>query len=98
MRGVDRLKTGVAGIIEGIEIKITDHYLIRKIGREIRTSDIYDALRNPKIIKDPVVDQFGRSSQRYIGSKAEVVINPNTGNIISVNPVRANTRKKIGEM
>jgi hypothetical protein len=87
--------SGVPGVIDGVELRTTEHYLSRKIQREIPSQDIIETLRNPKILKDVVVDHLGRPSQRYIGLNAEVVINPETGKILSVNPVRANTRKKL---
>ena len=41
-------------------------------------------------IKSPVkLDSQGRSGQRYVGSKAEVAINPETNKIASVNPTSA---------
>ena len=63
----------------------------QKIDREVRSIDELDALRNPIDVKPVRTDQLGRPSQRFIGRKAEVVINPETVKIISVNPT--STRK-----
>ena len=47
---------------------------------------ILDALKNPQKIVDGV-DKLGRSFQIFIGEIARVVVNPQTGKIISVNPL-----------
>jgi hypothetical protein len=45
-----------------------------------------DAIRNP-LDKRPVkFDRQGRPSQRHVGEKAEVAINPATNKFVSVNP------------
>ena len=41
-------------------------------------------------------DALGRVSQRYIGKEAEVVINPKSGKIVSVNPT--STKKAMNLM
>jgi hypothetical protein len=48
-------------------------------------SVVLDALKNPLKIGDIKTDQLGRASQRFIGGTGEVVVNPQTGKIISVN-------------
>lgn len=47
---------------------------------------ILDALRNPLKIGDVKIDKLGRPSQRFIGETGEVVVNPQTLKIISLNP------------
>jgi len=64
----------------------TKHGLNQKINRGVKSVDELDALKNP-LTKGPTkYDSMGRPSQRYVGKKAEVVINPNTNKIVSVNP------------
>ncbi len=64
----------------------TKHSLNQKINRQVKTSDELDAIRNP-LDKRPVkYDSQGRPSQRSVGEKAEVAINPDTNKIVSVNP------------
>ncbi|MCC3304875.1 RHS repeat-associated core domain-containing protein [Sneathiella sp. HT1-7] len=64
----------------------TKHGLNQKINRGVKSVDELDALKNP-LTKGPIrYDSMGRPSQRYVGQKAEVVINPNTNKVISVNP------------
>ncbi|MFQ3649979.1 MAG: RHS repeat-associated core domain-containing protein [Gemmataceae bacterium] len=47
---------------------------------------ILDALKNPKSITSGV-DQLGRPFQIFTGQNARVVVNPQTGQIVSVNPL-----------
>jgi len=76
----------------GIRINgFTGHGVDRAIGDSftragVRPQAILDALRNPLRINPVVTDNLGRSSQRFIGRIAEVVVNPSSGRIISVNP------------
>jgi RHS repeat-associated protein len=73
-------------VAKGILPKHTKHSLNQKINRKVKTSDELDAIRNP-LDKRPVkYDSQGRPSQRNVGEKAEVVINPETNKIVSVNP------------
>lgn len=66
--------------------KHSKHSLNQKINRKVKTSDELDAIRNP-LDKRPVkYDSQGRPSQRSIGEKAEVAVNPDTNTIVSVNP------------
>ncbi|MFN9247005.1 MAG: hypothetical protein ACK6DS_08045, partial [Planctomycetota bacterium] len=47
---------------------------------------ILEALKNPKNIKSGV-DDLGRPFEIFTGPNARVVVNPQTGEIISVNPL-----------
>jgi RHS repeat-associated protein len=67
-------------------IGVTRHGVDQKITRGVRTADELDAIKNPLQTRSVKVDDLGRPSQRVIGRKAEVVRNPETGEIISVNP------------
>ncbi|WP_179413723.1 DUF6443 domain-containing protein [Mucilaginibacter sp. E4BP6] len=62
------------------------HGVERAIERGVTEEAISDALQNPLKILGTKIDDLGRPSQRVIGRLAEVVINPETGKIISVNP------------
>jgi hypothetical protein len=75
----------------GVDRAIGDGY--KRAG--VKPNAILDAVKNPLKIFDAVTDQLGRSSQRLIGREAEVVINPNTGKIISVNPTSS---KKVARL
>lgn len=73
----------------------TKHSIHQKINRGVASKSINDALKNP-LQKNPVkTDNLGRPSQRYIGEKAEVAINPNTNKIVSVNPTSKQKAEKL---
>jgi hypothetical protein len=50
-----------------------------------RPEAILDALKNPESIKSGV-DSLGRPYQVFTGQNARVVVNPQSGKIVSVNP------------
>jgi hypothetical protein len=54
--------------------------------RNISQSDINDALKNPLKVTEVKYDTQGRPSVKYIGNDATVIVNPETGNIITVHP------------
>ncbi len=64
----------------------TKHGINRVIERGIRPQNILDALRNPLRVNDIVYDRLGRPSQRIIGREVEIIINPSTGEVITVFP------------
>ncbi len=51
-----------------------------------RPAAILDALRNPKNVTSGV-DKQGRPFQVFTGKDARVVVNPQTGRVVSVNPL-----------
>lgn len=71
------------------------HGLNRAIERGVKPSAISDALKNPLKTGEVITDQLGRQSQRFIGRYSEVVVNPQTGKIISVNPTSTNKATKL---
>ena len=85
-------------VITSTEIRImefTSHGVNRAIERSVAPIDILSAVKKPLKVSDIKIDSEGRSSQRFIGKKAEVVINPTTGKIISVNPTSTKKAKKL---
>jgi hypothetical protein len=69
----------------------TEHGVDRAIGDTAKRAGttpraILDALKNPQKI-DSGVDKFGRPFQRFFGKDARVVVNPQTGKVVSVNPL-----------
>ena len=90
----------VVGIKTSNDIRITGqskHFLERVIGTMedqktkrprsgVTIEEIIDALRNPLDLKNPQADRKGRISQKYIGKKATVSINPENGMLIQCNP------------
>ncbi|WP_366922792.1 DUF6531 domain-containing protein [Metallumcola ferriviriculae] len=91
------------GIVTKNGIKIegfTGHGVDRAIGdgfkrAGVKPDSILDALKNPLKTNNVVTDSLGRNSQRFIGKTAEVVINPDTGKIISVNPTSSSKAAKL---
>lgn len=90
----------VVGIKTSNDIRITGqskHFLERVIGTMedqktkrprsgVTIEEIIDALRNPLDLKNPQADRNGKISQKYIGKKATVSINPENGMLIQCNP------------
>lgn len=90
----------VVGIKTSNGVRITGqskHFLERVIGTMedpktkrprsgVTIEEIIDALRKPLDLKNPKADRNGRISQRYIGEKATVSINPENGMLIQCNP------------
>jgi RHS repeat-associated protein len=69
----------------------TSHGIDRVIGDTAKRAGtkpqaILDALKNPKSIKSGV-DNLGRPFEIFTGQNARVVVNPQTGQIVSVNPL-----------
>ena len=95
------LKTnGSIEAANGVEISgINNHGVNRAIGdfnrMGVKPDAIVDALKNPLKINPVVIDHLGRPSQRFIGRFGEVVINPITGIIISVNPTSTSKALKL---
>jgi len=73
----------------------TTHSLHQKIYREVKTADELDALRNPLQTTAVKTDSLGRESQRLVGEKATMAINPSTNKIVSVNPTSTKRAKKL---
>jgi tetratricopeptide (TPR) repeat protein len=77
------------------EIIFTNHALERAIQRGVSRESIIDTLASPLKIEDVKIDSLGRPSQRFIGQKAEVVINPETNQVVSVNPTSTKKYEKL---
>ena len=73
----------------------TEHGLERMLSRGINPTSVIDALKNPIQINAIKWDYLGRPSQRFIGEKVEVVINPQTKKILSVNSTSSKKLNKI---
>ena len=77
------------------DIKFTNHALQRAIERGVSRESIVNALSSPLKVEEIKIDNLGRSSQRMVGQKAEVVINPETQQIVSVNPTSTKKLEKL---
>ncbi len=86
---LDALRTTESGI------SVSRHAVNQKINRSVRTADELDAIKRPLEVKPVKIDDFGRPSQRSIGRSAEVVRNPETGQIVSVNPTSTSKAERL---
>jgi hypothetical protein len=69
----------------------TKHGIDRVVGdgakrAGVKHEALLDALKNPKKIVSGV-DSQGRPFQTFVGENARVVVNPQTGQVVSVNPL-----------
>lgn len=62
------------------------HASERAIERNVNQNNIDDAVNNPLKVSEVKYDSQGRPSVKYIGKGATVIINPETGKIITVYP------------
>lgn len=74
---------------------VTEHGVQQKINREVRSADELQALKDPLKVGEVKIDSKGRPSQRYVGEKAETVINPETKKIVSVNPTSTKKAERL---
>ncbi len=82
-------------VVKSLSLSPTRHSVHQKINRNVSTKDELSALKKPLEVKPVKTDTLGRQSQRYIGEKSEVAINPLTGKIVSVNPT---STKKVNKL
>ena len=78
----------------GIEIKgKSNHFIARVIGsvsqrrNGVEISDVIDALKNSVKVDAVATNQNGRS-QRFIGNRAAVTVDPDTGILIQTNSIK----------
>lgn len=77
------------------EIGVTRHGVAQKINRGVRTVDELEAIKSPLDTRPVVIDKLGRPSQRVVGRNAEVVRNPESGEIVSVNPTSTKKSERL---
>ncbi len=96
----ENVERDVVGIktANGTEITAqSNHFIERVIGTMedpkakkprsgVSVKDIVDALKNPLKVNDPIATASGDRSQKHIGRKATVSVNPDTGVLIQCNP------------
>lgn len=96
--GMDRAigsfgRTGVKpdAILDALKNPLKINNVVTDLSNQSHYSTYFVALK----INNVVTDQLGRQSQRFIGQFGEVVINPQTGKIISVNPTSSSKAAKL---
>ncbi|MDI9520664.1 MAG: hypothetical protein QM308_05865 [Bacillota bacterium] len=71
--------------VDGVKITGVSHHISERIlDRSVTLSDIKQSLETPYRESDRIIDKSGRPSKRYYGEKCFTVLNPDTGNMITV--------------
>ena len=63
--------------------RMYNHVQSRALLRGVSPSEVNDALSNPLKVTEVKYDASGRPSVQYVGQKATVAVNPNTGKVIT---------------
>lgn len=78
------------------KLKPSRHYLHeRKMERQLRTADVFDAYKNPLAVGPVRYDPFGRPSTLFQGRNAQAAINPQTGEIVTAFPTGSRLRRQL---
>lgn len=77
-----------------ISQKISSHSKDRQSERGVSQADIENAIEKPIKTKPVKYDSLGRPSQQIVGENATVVINPQTGAIVTVWRTGKRNRRK----
>lgn len=86
----------VIGIVTAQNLEITGisaHFIDRAIEREVAYDEVIAALVHPLYIR-PIKGKENGRSQEYIGEDARVVVNPDTGNMITAWKTSRKLREK----
>ena len=89
------IRNGVGASSDIQKLKFTPHALERAIERKVSRDSVIEALESPLKIETIRIDELGRPSQRFIGKRTEVVINPDNQQIVSVNPTSTKKAEKL---
>jgi hypothetical protein len=93
--GSNKCKLDSIKITNSQNITLTNHALQRAVERGITREAIFEAIESPLKVGPIRVDSIGRPSQRFIGKKAEVAINPETRKVVSVNKTKTKKAEKL---
>ena len=105
----DEINEKVIGVktFEGSEVtRQSKHFMERVIGTMkdpktgrsrsgVSVEGIKDALENPMTVRAIRTDLQGERSQKYIGEKATVSVDPDTGTLIQCNPTNEKLLRSI---
>jgi hypothetical protein len=80
---------------EKLAVKMTGHAVNQAIDRGVEPAHILDAIKNPLKVTETKVDHLGRPSQKLVGEKATVVVNPKNGKIVTVHPTSSKVVEKL---
>jgi SPP1 gp7 family putative phage head morphogenesis protein len=73
---------------------VSEHLIKRAIQRKVTAQNIKDALLNPLKVGKIKAGEKG-NSQEYVGEEARAIINPDTGNIITLWKTSTKLKKKL---
>lgn len=98
---LEMVRTQATNSIIGVQVKgvdlnvsgISQHILQRINERDLNPQELQDALEQPIYIKDVKYEENG-PSQKYVGKKVTVAINPDTGNLITAFRTSSRIRRK----
>jgi hypothetical protein len=76
-------------------IQHTKHSLNQKINRQVKSADELDAVKNPLKKTEVKYDSQGRPSEKFIGEKATVAVNPETGKVVTVHPTGSKLAERL---
>ena len=100
LKNIGKIEGNISNIAKNVpnaaeDISFANHALQRAVERGVTRESILDALASPLKVEEVKLDKLGRPSQRFIGQKAEVVINPETQQVVSVNPTSTKKFEKL---
>ncbi len=91
VKGGEKLAEGGAKLA----LKMGEHAVEQATARGVKASQIIDAARNPLKITETKIDALGRPSQKLIGGKATIAVNPEIGKITTVHPTSSKLAEKL---
>jgi hypothetical protein len=91
VKGGEKLAEGGAKLA----LKMGEHAVEQATARGVKASQIIDAARNPLKVTETKIDALGRPSQKLIGEKATIAVNPEIGKITTVHPTSSKLAEKL---
>lgn len=90
-------KNGIIGVAtkDGVQISgVSRHVTERMAQREVSVSSIKQALTNPLHVYPDKLSDSGKVGRKYLGKQSTVVINPETGNVVTTYKTQERYAKK----
>lgn len=103
---IDQKIVGIKTSERATVVNQSKHFIERVIGTMedpktkkprsgVAVDEIKEALKTPIDVKPLRTDSQGRSSQKYIGKKATVTVNPESGELVQCNPTDSDMVRRI---
>ena len=87
--------TVVAKTSQSVIQGFTKHGVNQAINRGVKPGAMLDAVKNPLKVGPVQVNNAGLQSQRFTGGQASVVVNPQSGKVVTVNPTSTKTAERL---